>query len=75
MCRCPGTKEAMEAMAGRRTLTAFTLYEALMRAVSSVDGAAAPMDVDGVELTPQKLLGGQDPSAPEEDLWFKERTR
>lgn len=67
----------MEAMSARRTLTAYTLYEALMRAVSAPpeDGGAAVMEVDGTELTPQKLLGGNEPNQHEEDLWFKERTR
>lgn len=62
-------------MAARRTLTAYTLFEALMRAVGSEDGEEAAMDVDGVELTAAKLLGSQEPSKDEEDMWFHERSR
>lgn len=77
MRRCPGTREAMEAMARRRTLTAYTLFEALMRAVAADEegGGDAAMDVDGLELTAGKLLGGQEPSKQEEDMWFQERSR
>ena len=75
LCRCPGTRQAMSAAAERRTLTAYTLYEGLMRAVNAED-PAAPMDIEGSQaLTPQLLLGGQEPSGQEEDLWFQERTR
>lgn len=73
--RCPGTREALEAIAGRRTLTAYTLFEALMRAVGSEGADEAAMDVDGVELTAAKLLDGQEPSKQEEDMWFHERSR
>ncbi len=64
-------------MARRRTLTAYTLFEALMRAVAADEegGGNAAMDVDGLELTAGKLLGGQEPSKQEEDMWFQERSR
>lgn len=75
LCRCPGTRQAMSAAAERRTLTAYTLYEGLMRAVSVGDPNEA-MDIEGSEaLTPRLLLGGQEPSAEEEGLWFQERSR
>ena len=65
----------MSAAAERRTLTAYTLYEGLMRAVSAGDPNEA-MDIEGSEaLTPQLLLGGQEPSPEEEDLWFRQRSR
>ena len=65
----------MSAAAERRTLTAYTLYEGLMRAVSAGDPAEA-LDIEGSErLTPQLLLGGQEPSREEEALWFQERSR
>ena len=58
LCRCPGTRQALSAAAERRTLTAYTLYEGLMRAVNAED-PAAPMDIAGSQaLTPQLLLGG-----------------
>lgn len=62
-------------MAARRTLTAYTLFEALMRAVAAEDADGPAMDVDGVELTATKLLGGQEPCKQEEDMWFNERSR
>ena len=70
----------MAAFSARRILTAYTLYEALMRAVADGDaGGADPeaMRIEGLEgnVTPAALLGGQEPSAPEEHLWFSERTR
>ena len=46
-----------------------------MRAVAADDADGAAMDVDGVELTAAKLLGGQEPSKQEEDMWFNERSR
>ena len=65
----------MSAAAERRPLTAYALYEGLMRAVSAEDPAEA-MDIEGSEaLTPQLLLGGQEPTKQEEDLWFQERSR
>ena len=75
LCRCPGTRQAISAAAERWTLTAYTLYEGLMRAVSAGDPDEA-MDIEGSEaLTPQLLLGGREPSAEEENLWFQERSR
>ena len=78
--RCPGTRDAMGAFSARRTLTAYALYEALMRAVSADPGGAGEaeaMQVKGLDraVTPAALLGGREPSAPEEHLWFAERTR
>ena len=78
--RCPGTRDALAASGARRTLTAYTLYEALMRAVSAdgdadVAGEMAPIEGLDRAVTPAALLGGQEPSAPEEHLWFRERTR
>lgn len=65
----------MSAAAEGRPLTAYALYEGLMRAVSAEDPAEA-MDIEGSEtLTPQLLLGGQEPTREEEDLWFQERSR
>lgn len=65
----------MSAAAERRSLTAYTLYEGLMRAVNAEDPSVA-MDIAGSEtLTPRLLLGAQEPSKEEEDLWFQERTR
>ena len=65
----------MSAAAERRALTAYTLYEGLMRAVNAEDPAEA-MDIEGSEaLTPHLLLGGNEPSKEEEDLWFQERSR
>ena len=65
----------MSAAAERRALTAYTLYEGLMRAVNAEDSTEA-MDIEGSEaLTPQLLLGGHEPSKEEEDLWFQERSR
>ena len=65
----------MSAAAERRPLTAYSLYEGLMRAVNAEDPAEA-IDIEGSEaLTPQLLLGGQEPTKEEEDLWFQERSR
>ena len=65
----------MSAAAERRPLTSYALYEGLMRAVSTEDPAQA-MDIEGSQaLTPQLLLGGQEPTREEEDLWFQERSR
>jgi len=65
----------MSAAAERRALTAYTLYEGLMRAVNAEDPTEA-MDIEGSEsLTPRLLLGGHEPSKEEEDLWFQERSR
>ena len=65
----------MSAAAERRPLTAYALYEGLMRAVHAEDPAEA-MDIAGAEaLTPALLLGGQEPTSEEEDLWFQERSR
>ncbi len=65
----------MSAAEERRPLTAYSLYEGLMRAVNAEDPAEA-MDIEGSEaLTPQLLLGGQEPTKEEEDLWFQERSR
>ena len=65
----------MSAAAERRPLTAYALYEGLMRAVSAEDAAEA-MDIQGSEaLTPQLLLDGQEPTREEEELWFQERSR
>ena len=65
----------MCAAAERRPLTAYALYEGLLRAVHAEDPAVA-MDIEGSEaLTPALLLDGQEPTREEEDLWFQERSR
>ena len=76
--RCPGTREAMAAFSGRRTLTAYVLYDGLMRGVGGggEPDQAVDMRLEGAEgVTPATLLGAREPSEPEERLWFQERSR
>ncbi|KAK9867398.1 hypothetical protein WJX84_001490 [Apatococcus fuscideae] len=71
--RCSGTKQALQAASGRCLNNAFTLYESLMRAA-----AGEAMELDGTKQEAsmdQQLLSGQEPSAQEEDMWFRERNR
>jgi hypothetical protein len=78
--RCPGTKAALMDIEGRKTQNAFSRFEKLMQAVNP-DGeeGAEPMEIDeeGGEplLSPEMLLGGQEPSQAEERLWFCQRSR
>ena len=75
--RCPGSVQAMAASSGRRTLTAFALYDGMMRAVGGAadDEADQAMLENAEGMSPAVLLGGQEPSAAEEELWFAERNR
>ena len=50
---------------------AFVLYEELMGAVEEEADAAGPASRPQAE----GLLGGQEPSAAEEEWWFDSRTR
>ncbi|KAK9839902.1 hypothetical protein WJX74_000152 [Apatococcus lobatus] len=75
--RCPATKEALQAVSSRRLNDAFTLFESLMRAAIEEE-----MEVEGVQHADEvqgpsklQLMAGKEPSAQEEDLWFRERNR
>ncbi|KAK9832515.1 hypothetical protein WJX81_003666 [Elliptochloris bilobata] len=71
IARCPGTQEATAAYGARRVAAAFSLYEALMEAVTDGSNAAGPAG----KLQASWLLGGQEPSASEEAWWFAQRMR
>jgi hypothetical protein len=65
---------------GRKTQNAFSRFEKLMQAVNPEgEEGAEPMETneEGGEplLSPEMLLGGQEPSQAEERLWFCQRSR
>ena len=75
----------MSALAAQRTNTAFTLYEALLRVIDpEASDDLGDLALEGLldssqpgyeaELG-QKLLGGQEPAEPEQDLWVQGRMR
>ncbi|KAK9796984.1 hypothetical protein WJX73_006710 [Symbiochloris irregularis] len=86
IARCPGTNMVMSALAAQRTTSAFSLCEALLRLTDpDGDGELADLALQDVlagaaqkpteDQLRQGLVGGQEPSTAELDLWVQERMR
>ena len=69
--RCSGTRQAVAAMADRRLVEAFEMYERLMAAPEAPSGTHQVSQ----QSPEQPLLGSQAPLKEEEDFWFDERLR